>query len=214
MLAAGDRSEPRTQDAPALLATEFALQALPAFGPTLGKIVAPLVACGMLYAAAAADRGARPSVAFAASAFRAPAPTIIAIVVAGVLTFAAEAFAAWWVADVNLLSDDAAGGELSTAAIAGIYAIGILASLPLTFVPFHVLFERVAPRAAFMASWNGFAQNALPLLVYAAVSLVLLGFGLITMGIGLVLVLPLWAASSYAAWKDVFDVREPPRAPE
>src|SRR5438094_8935660 len=43
------------------LATEFALQALPAFGPTLGKIVAPLVACGMLYAAAAADRGARPS---------------------------------------------------------------------------------------------------------------------------------------------------------
>jgi len=35
---------------------------------------------------------------------------------------------------------------------------------------------------------------------------VLLVFGLITMGVGLVIVLPLWAASSYAAWKDVFRV--------
>ena len=192
------------------LATEFVLEAVPGFGPTLGKILGPLVACGMLYAAAAADRGAMPSLRHAVAAFRAPAPTILAIVAAGVLTFAAEAFAAWWVADVNLLSPEPSAGELSTTAIAGIYAIGILASLPLTFVPFHVLFERVAPGTAFAASWNGFVQNTQPLLVYAAVSLVLLGFGLLTMGIGLVLVLPLCAASSYAAWKDVFGVREPP----
>jgi len=194
------------------LAAEFALEAVPGFGPVLGKIVVPLVACGMLYAAAAADRGGRPSLLYAATAFRAPIPAILAVVVAGAFTFAAEAFAAWWIADVNLLSRDAAGGDLTTTAIAGIYAIGILASLPLTFVPFHVLFERVAPGAAFAASWNGFALNTLPLLVYAAVSLLLLGFGLLTMGIGLVLVLPLWAASSYAAWRDVFGVREPPAA--
>jgi len=194
------------------LATEFVLEAVPGFGPTLGKIVGPLVACGMLYAAAAADRGAKPQLLHAVTVFRAPAPTILAIVAAGALTFAAEAFAAWWVADVNLLSPEPSAGELSTTAIAGIYVIGILASLPLTFVPFLVLFERVAPGAAFAASWTGFVQNTQPLLVYAAVSLVLLGFGLLTMGIGLVLVLPLWAASSYAAWKDVFSVREPPTA--
>jgi hypothetical protein len=194
------------------LAAEFALEATPGFGPTLGKIVVPLVACGMLYAAAAADCGAGPSLLHAAAAFRAPVPAILAVVAAGALTFAAEAFTAWWVAGVNLLSPDAAGGALTATAIAGIYAIGILASLPLTFVPFHVLFERVAPGAAFAASWNGFVLNTLPLLVYAAVSLVLLGFGLLTMGIGLVLVLPLWAASSYAAWKDVFAVREAPLA--
>ena len=64
--------------------------------------------------------------------------------------------------------------------------------------------------AAFAASWNAFALNALPLLVYAAASLVLLGFGLATMGLGLVLALPLWAASSYAAWKDIFGVRDAP----
>jgi len=192
------------------LAAEFALEAVPGFGPVLGKIVVPLVACGMLYAAAAADRGEKPSLFHALTAFRAPAPAILAVVAAGALTFAAEAFAAWWVADVNLLGPDAGAGDLTTAAIAGIYAIGILASLPLTFVPFHVLFEQVAPGAAFAVSWDGFVLNTQPLLIYAAVSLVLLGFGLLTMGIGLVLVLPLWAASSYAAWKDVFAVREPP----
>jgi len=192
------------------LAAEFVLEAMPGVGPTLGKIVVPLVACGMLYAAAAADRGAKPTLLYAVTAFRAPTPAILAVVATGALTFAAEALTAWWVAGVNLLSPDPSGDELSTTAIAGIYAIGILASLPLTFVPFHVLFERVAPGAAFAASWNGFVQNTLPLLVYAAVSLVLLGFGLLTMGLGLVLVLPLWAASSYAAWKDIYDVHEPP----
>lgn len=192
------------------LATEFALQALPAMGPSLGKIIGPLVACGMLFAAAAADRGAPPRAAHALAAFRAPAGTMLAIIVAGALTFAAEAFAAWWIAGVNLLATDSSSDELSLSAIAGIYAIGILASLPLTFVPFHVLFERVAPGRSFAASFAAFTVNTAPLLVYGALSLVLLGFGLVTMGIGLVIVLPLWAASSYAAWKDVFAVAEAP----
>ncbi len=82
-------------------------------------------------------------------------------------------------------------------------------SLPVTFVPFHVLLERVPSGAAFAASWNAFAlQHAAAARVYAAASLVLLAFGMLTMGLGLVLALPLWAASSYAAWKDVFGVRD------
>jgi hypothetical protein len=193
----------------ATLASEFLLEAIPGVGPLAGKVVVPVIACGMLYAARAADRGAEPSVALALAAFRAPASAIVAIVAAGLLTFAAEAATAWWVADVNLLAPDAATPDLTLPEVAGVYTIGVLASLPLTFVPLHVLFERVSPGAAFVASWRAFVLNTMPLLVYAAASLVLLGFGVATMGLGLVLALPLWAASSYAAWKDVFDVREP-----
>ena len=40
--------------------------------------------------------------------------------------------------------------------------------------------------------------------------MLLLGIGLMTMGIALVVVLPLWTAASYAAWKDVFGVRDAP----
>jgi hypothetical protein len=194
------------------LVAEIAVEAIPDVGPMLGKIVVPLVACGMLYAAAAADRGAAPSLWHAVAAFRAPASAIGAVVAAALFTFAAEALAAWWIAGANLLAAQSASDALSAPQVGGIYAIGILASLPITFVPFHVLFEQVAVGAAFAASWNAFVRNTVPLLVYAAASLVLLGFGLATMGIGLVIVLPLWAASSYAAWKDVFAVSDAPAA--
>lgn len=192
------------------LVTELALQAVPGPLALLREVVTPLVACGLVYAAAAADGGKAPSLAHAIAAFRAPFAAIAAVVASALLIFGAEAFAGWWIAGINLLDPGRSTADLSPAAIVGIYAFGILASLPLTFIPFHALLERVRPGAAFGASWNAFALNTVALLVYGAISLVLLGFSLLTMGIGLVLALPLWAASSYAAWKDVFGVRDAP----
>ena len=192
------------------IVAEFVLQAVPGLGALLSQAVTPLVACGLIYAAAAADSGASPSLRHAVKAFRAPAGAVFAVIASALLTFAAEVFAAWWVAGTNLLAGVGAATSLSVPALTGIYAIGILASLPIMFVPFHALLEKVPPGAAFAASWNAFALNTLPLLVYAAASLVLLGFGLATMGLGLVLALPLWAASSYAAWKDIFGIRDAP----
>jgi hypothetical protein len=37
------------------------------------------------------------------------------------------------------------------------------------------------------------------------------GSGLATFGFGFVLALPLWIASSYAAWKDIFGIRDAPQ---
>ncbi len=192
------------------IVTELALRAVPGVGTLLSQLVTPIVACGLVYAAAAADRGTAPSLGHALLAFRAPPGAIAAIVASALVAFAAEAFAAWWIAGANLLDSGGGAADLSAAAVAGILALGILASLPVMFVVFHVLFEDVRPGAAFAASWNAFALNTLPLLVYSAASMVLLGFGLATFGFGLALALPLWAASSYAAWKDVFGIRDAP----
>jgi hypothetical protein len=192
------------------IVTELALRAIPGVGTILSQLVTPLVACGMVYAAAASDRGTAPSLGHAVLAFRAPPGAIAAIVVSALVAFGAEAFAAWWIAGANLVDVSGAATDLSPAAVAGVLAFGILASLPVMFVAFHVLFEGVRPGAAFGASWNAFAMNTMPLLVYSAASMVLLGFGLATFGFGLALALPLWAASSYAAWKDVFGIRDAP----
>jgi uncharacterized membrane protein len=164
----------------------------------------------LVYAAAAADRGGAPSLLHAILAFRAPAGAIAAIVASALVAFAAEAFAAWWIADANLLETTGTAPDLSATAVAGILALGILASLPVMFVAFHVLFEDVPAATAFAASWNAFVLNTPPLLVYSAASMVLLGFGLFTFGLGLALALPLWAASSYVAWKDIFGIRDAP----
>jgi hypothetical protein len=192
------------------MATELVLRLVPSLGSLLAEVVAPLVACGLVFAAAAADRGARPRLRDVTRAFRAPAGAIAAIVASALVTFVAEALAAWWIAGANLL--DAAGtpGDIRVSVLIGIYAIAILASLPVMFVPFHVLLEPVAPGAAFAASWNAFALNAIPLIAYAGASLVLVAFGLLTLGVGFVVALPLWIASSYAAWKDIFGIRDAP----
>ena len=192
------------------LLAELVLQFPPDPWPLLSKIVVPLVACGMLIASAAADRHAAPRLAHAVSAFRAPMSAVVAIVLSSLVTFLAEAFAAWWIADANLFLVHAGTEDLSASAWIGVYAIGVLASLPVAFVPLHVLFEPVTFVEAFAASWNAFVLNTMPLLVYAALSLVLLAFGLLTMGLGFVLAMPLWAASSYTAWRDIFGVEEAP----
>lgn len=191
------------------IATELVLRFVPSLGPLLAEAVVPLVACGLVYAAANADRGAKPALADAAKAFRAPAGAIAAIVASALVTFAAEALAAWWIAGANLL-DPGTTGDIRASVLIGVSAIGILVSLPVMFVPFHVLLEPVAPIAAFAASWNAFALNAIPLIAYAGASLLLLAFGLVTFGLGFVLALPLWIASSYAAWKDIFGIRDAP----
>ena len=74
-------------------------------------------------------------------------------------------------------------------------------------MPFHVLLEDAGFGDAFAASWQAFALNTGPLLVYAAaVDRCCSASGCVTMGVALVVVLPLWTAASYAAWKDIFGV--------
>jgi hypothetical protein len=141
--------------------------------------------------------------------FRAPPHAIAAIIVSALVASSPKRLPHGGSPTSNLF----VAGASST----GLYArrspalsLGILASLPVMFVVFHVLFEQVRPAAAFSASWNAFVLNTIPLLVYSAASMVLLGFGIVTLGLGLALALPLWAASSYAAWKDVFGIRDAP----
>ncbi len=195
------------------VAVELGLAALPQFGPLAAQIVAPLVAGGMACAAAAADRGTAPSLRHAVAAFGAPWQALLALIVANLVAFAGQWMAAWWIADINLLAAADTDAQLSGAVITGMVAIGVLASLPFLFIPYHVLVERAGAAAAFRASWMGFALNTEPLLVYAAAALALVGLGAATMGLGLLLALPLLATAGYAAWKDVFGVGAVPALP-
>ncbi|MEO5699850.1 MAG: hypothetical protein ABIS17_15235 [Casimicrobiaceae bacterium] len=206
------KHRPATWIALAVLAllTEIVFQFLPDPWPLLSKAAAPLVACGLLFASAAADRNTAPRIDYAVKVFRAPAATIVAIVLASLVAYLAEVFAAWWIADANLFLTHSGNDDLTASAWIGVYAIGVLASLPVAFVPLHAVFEPVDVREAFAASWQAFVLNTGPLLVYAGLSLVLLAFGLLTMGLGLVLAMPIWAASSYAAWRDIFGVGTAP----
>jgi uncharacterized membrane protein len=191
--------------AAAMLVTELVLSIIPLVGPPLANMVVPLVACGLLYASLAADRGEPIRLRFAVLAFAANARAVAAVILASIVAFAAEAAAAAWLAGVNLLAPESAT-TLSPGALVAVFAAGIVTSLPLTFVPFAALFDGEGVRGSFAASLSAFARNPLTLLLYAAASFLLVLVGVMTYGVGLLLALPLWATSSYAAWKDVFGV--------
>jgi uncharacterized membrane protein len=190
------------------LVASIAFEPVPIVGFIAANVIAPLLATGMLYASLAADRGDQPRLKHMIAPFAAPVRAQVTGVIAGLVAFAAEAFSAWQLAGANLLLPGQAASVLPMQVIVAIYVAGIVASLPLTFVPFAALFDGEGPRRAFATSSHAFARNVPALALYAGISLALLLLGLVTMGVGLVLVLPWMAAASYAAWKDIFGLGE------
>lgn len=189
----------------ATVLVELALQVVPVAGAALAQVVVPLVACGLIFASLAADRGEKPRVAHVALVLGAAPRALAAVVLAGLAVFAAQATTAWLVAGVDLL-DPSKGIELPTSALPAVYAVGVIASLPVTFVPFAALFDGAGVSDAFVLSLQGFARNLAPLFLYGLVSLALLLIGVLTAGLGLLLALPLISIASYVAWKDVYAV--------
>ena len=194
------------------LVASIAFEPIPVLGFVAANVIAPLLATGMLYASLAADRGEGPRMKQLLAVFAAPANAQAAVVLAGLVAFAAEAFTAQQLAGANLFLPTTDAANLPMRVVVAIYVAGMAASLPLTFVPFAALFDGEDIRRAFAASARGFARNVPALLLYAGISLMLLLIGLATMGVGLVLVLPWIAAASYAAWKDIFGLDAPARA--
>jgi hypothetical protein len=188
------------------IATDLVLSLVPGVGVMLAQAAVPLAACGLLFASLAADRGGRPRLADLAGIAGAAPGALAAIIASGVIVFAAEALVAHTTAEINLLAPGTRDIPLGLSTLLAIYTVGIAVSLPFTFVPFAALFDRLPFRAAFAQSFEGFARNPAPFALYGALSLLLLLLGWATFGLGLLLALPWWAASSYAAWKDVFAV--------
>jgi uncharacterized membrane protein len=186
----------------AVIAAELLLGVIPVVGRPLANIVVPILACGLLYASLAADRGERPRAAHLVTAFAAPVASLGAVILSSLAVFLAEWVIGWQFAGVNLLATDdsraLSGGEVLL-----VYAAGVAVSLPLTLVPIVALFEGAGVADSFAASIAAFRRNVGAFLLYGGLSLALLGLAIVTMGVILPVVLPLWAASSYVAWKDI-----------
>jgi hypothetical protein len=141
------------------LLASIAFEPVPILGFVAANLIAPLIATGMLYASLAADRGEGPRLKHAIAPFAAPAGAQVAVVAAGIVAFAAEAISAWQLADVNLFLPAREAMNLPMRVVMAIYVAGMVASLPLTFVPFAALFDGEGVRAAFATSVQAFTRN-------------------------------------------------------
>jgi len=189
-----------------VLVASLAFEAVPLLGIVASNVVAPLLACGFLYGSLAADSQERPRVAHLFAVFAAPLRAQLAVVATAVVVTLVEAAAAWWVADVNIFVPAQETSTVTPTSVLVIYAIGILASMPLQFVPMAVLFDGEAPSSAFASSVRACVLNLRPMLALAVYCFALLLASVATMGVGLVLALPWIAIASYSAWKDIYAV--------
>ena len=188
------------------IGVELLVRLVPTAGVILSQIVVALLECGLLYASLAADRGDKPRMRHLLAVFGAPPRAQAAVIVASLTAFAGQALAAHALAGIDLLAPNAFDEETSALVISSIVAAGLLMSLPFMFVQPIALFDDASFAAAFRNSLTACGRNLAPILLYAALSLGLFLFGIVTSGLGLLLALPWLAASSYAAWKDVFAV--------
>lgn len=189
-----------------ILVANIALSLVPVAGIVIAQLLLPLLECSLLYASLAADRGDRPRLRQLVAVLAAPPRAQAAIIAAALIVFGAEAVVASVIGGFNMLAPASNADSISGMTLVVTYAAGILVSLPVTFVPFGVLFDGENFRGAFAESAAAFARNVAPLVLYGVLSFALLMIGLATSGVGLLLALPWSAAASYAAWKDIFGV--------
>ncbi len=185
----------------AVFLLDFGLRLVPGAGNVLGQALTPLFACGLIVSTHRLVRGGEARFSDLLVAFASGIGTIAALIVADLATFAVQ-----WGGMLLATGTDIAGDlqqSPDALEVASLFALGMLGSLPFTLVPFEALFARRGFAASFATSFAAFARNVPVLLHYALLSFLLALVVLLTMGAAAVIVMPLWAASSYAAWRDL-----------
>ena len=198
------------------------LSAIPWLGQIASALLAPVLAGGVMVGCRDLDRGQPLRVAHLIACFD---DRLVPLLVASAI------YLACWVvlcmlaaslvfgvagmgAGLALLSGDPSALEASAVAGLGLGALVVLllvtlVSIPLMmafwFVPALVALRRDEPVAAMKASFSGSLANVLPLLVYSLIGLVLAIAASIPLGLGWLVLGPVFGGSVYAGYRDIFE---------
>ncbi len=203
------------------IAIMFVLSFIPFLGQIASTLLYPVLGAGVLVGARALDRGGELTVAHLFSCFNDRATPLIIVA----LLYLAGWFVIWLIAAAILVGVVGFGtvagllsGDPTQTGIAMLSALGlgslivlllaVLLGFPLImaywFAPALVLFRGDEPFAAMKASFAAGMRNMPPFLVYGVVGLALAIAASIPFGLGWFVLVPVYAASLYATYKDIF----------
>jgi len=194
---------------------------IPVLGTLATTLLAPVFAGGVLSGCRALDRGGPLRIEHLFGGFSdrlGPLMivgllyligTLAIVVVVGTLLFAAVGMTGIG----TLLTGDPLQAGVAALAALGIGALfavllGLLLGIPLMmafwFAPALVALRNDEPLAAAKASFDACLRNMLPMLVYSLLGLVFAIVASIPFGLGWLVLAPVFAASFYASYKDIF----------
>ena len=182
----------------------------------LGQIAAPLLVplfgAGMIKLCRRIGEGDEPEIADLFAGFRHNAGQLVMV---GVF-FAIGVFGIAFMAFL-LVSGGALGGVVTGSvagfgiALGGVMLAGLLVmvlSVPVImatwFAPALVLFHDMQPLDAMKASFAAGTKNLLPMVIFGVFLVVALFFAMLPLGMGLLLLLPVFSGAVYASYRDIF----------
>lgn len=205
-----------------LLAIYLMLGFIPFIGNLAANLLFAVFAAGLMLGADKQQRGEEIVVGDLFAGFQGPSlvpliivgaiytAAVVAIVGIAVIMFVVLLGASGGLGAILSGDSGALLGVLMGAGIGAILiGLAVLAALvPIAmavwFAPALVALHGIEPVAALKASFWACLNNFLPFLLYGLVMFVLLVVGSIPFGLGLLVVVPMLYASTYAAYRDIF----------
>jgi uncharacterized membrane protein len=203
------------------LAIMFALSLIPFLGQIVSSLLYPVLGAGVLVGAREVDRGRPLTIGHLFACFNDKAMPLIIV--------ALLYFGAWfviWLGAAALLvglagfgtvaslvsgdplqAPDALLGMMTGSALV-VVLVAVLLGMPLImaywFAPALVLFRGDEPLAAMKASFAACMRNVPPFLVFSLLGLLLAVLASIPLGLGWIVLLPVYVLSIYASYKDIY----------
>lgn len=195
-----------------LLVILMAISIVPLFGQVAAHLLVPLFGAGMVQICRQLADGGQPEVADLFAGFRHNAGQLVMV---GVF-FAIGAFGLAFIAFL-LVSGGVLGGVVTGRvagfgiALGGVMLAGLIVmvlSVPVImatwFAPALVFFHDMKPAAAMRASFDAGAKNWLAMVIFGTFLVVALFFAMLPLGLGLLLLLPVFSGAVYASYRDIF----------
>jgi uncharacterized membrane protein len=195
-----------------LLVILLAISIVPLFGQIAAHLLVPLFGAGMVQICRHLSEDRQPEISDLFVGFRHNAGQLVMI---GVF-FAAGIFGIAFIAFL-LVSGGVLGGAV-TGRVAGFSVvlggfmlagmIVIVLSIPVImatwYAPMLVFLHDMKPAAAMRASFAAGAKNLLPMMIFGTFLVVALFFAMLPLGLGMLLLLPVFSGAVYASYRDIF----------
>jgi len=195
-----------------LIVAMCALTILPLVGALAANLLTPVLAAGLMRVCQRVESGEALDIGDLLAGFRHNMNNLIMLGVAflvGMLVVfvIVVAFGGGSVASAVLAGSPvgiglAIGGLLLALLLSTVLMVPL--SMALWFAPALVFFNNMSPADALRASFNACLKNALVFLVYGLIVVTLLFFAALPAGLGLLVLVPVIAGSTYASYRDIF----------
>jgi uncharacterized membrane protein len=203
------------------IAIMFGLALVPFLGHVASTLLYPVLGAGMLVGARAVDTGGELKIEHLFACFKDKA---MPLVIVALLNFAGW-FLIWAIAVALLVAvvgfstlASIVSGDPAEAGLALLSAFGVgslvvvllaaLLGMPLImaywFAPALVLFRGEEPLKAMRTSFAACMRNVPPFLVYGLLGMLFAVVASIPLGLGWFVLMPVYAATIYASYKDIF----------